>query len=112
MAQVHFAPYSAIKYVGTKAKEFPTSLARPKPMLKKGDIVIVDKRSAFNLVNKGFGEFTNVELIEFTKKDIESNQEFEELKERLSSFEAQNNELFSKNLELLKEIDSLKEKSE
>lgn len=70
MAKVHFAPYSAIRYVGGKSKEFVTSLARPKPMLKKGDIVIVDKKTAFNLVNKGFGEFVYAESIEFTKADV------------------------------------------
>ena len=69
MAKVYYEPYKAIKYVGTKAKVFNTSLARPKPTLKKGDIVIVDKVSAFNLVNKGFGDFVYEDTIEFTKKE-------------------------------------------
>ncbi|MBE0498572.1 MAG: hypothetical protein IBX43_04945 [Campylobacterales bacterium] len=61
MAKVHFAPYSAIRYVGEKPTLFATSLARPKPMLEVGDIVITDKRTAFNLVHKGFGNFEMVE---------------------------------------------------
>ena len=71
MAQVYFAPFRAIKYVGAKAKTLQISLARPKPTLKKGDIAIVDKVTAFNLVNKGFGEFVDVDEIFFTKMDNE-----------------------------------------
>jgi len=71
MAKVYYEPYRAIKYVGAKAKVLNTSLARPKPTLKKGDIVIVDKVSAFNLVNKGFGDFVYEEEIEFVKADKE-----------------------------------------
>ena len=56
MAKVHFAPYCAIVYVGSKTKELSTSLARPKPIIKRGDIVIVDKKDAHNFVNKGFGQ--------------------------------------------------------
>jgi hypothetical protein len=77
MATVHFAPYSAIKYIGSKAKVFHTSLARPKPKLKKGDIVIVDKKTAFNLVHKGFGEFELVEDISFVKADIQRAEELQ-----------------------------------
>jgi len=91
MAKVHFAPNSAIKYVGAKSKEFVTSLARPKPRLKKGDIVIVDKKTAFNLVTKGFGDFENVEAIEFVKNDVATSNEItllkaenEELKKELA----------------------------
>jgi len=109
MAKVHFAPNTAIKYVGSKSKEFSTSLARPKPMLKKGDIIIVDKRSAFNLVNKGFGEFVEVETIEFVKADTQTVEEIAQLKEKLSAFESQNNELFATNVALSLEMDSLKE---
>lgn len=71
MAKVHFAPYSAVKYVGSKAKELSTSLARPKPILKKGDIVVVEKKDAFNLVTKGYGDFVFVDEIEFKKGDVE-----------------------------------------
>lgn len=80
MAKVHFAPYSAIKYVGSKAKDFNTSLARPKPTLKKGDIVIVEKKDAFNLVSKGFGEFVTVDAIEFKKADVANELEDEVLR--------------------------------
>lgn len=72
MAKVHFAPYSAVKYVGSKAKELSTSLARPKPILKKGDIVVVEKKDAFNLVTKGYGDFVFVDAIEFKKGDTET----------------------------------------
>jgi hypothetical protein len=67
MAKVHFAPNSAIRYVGAETKEFTNSLARPKPVLEYGDIIIVDRRTAFNLVNKGFGEYEDVEAIEIAK---------------------------------------------
>ena len=77
MAKVYYEPYKAIKYVGTKAKVFNTSLARPKPTLKKGDIVIVDKVTAFNLVNKGFGDFVYEEKIEFIKADKEISEKLE-----------------------------------
>ena len=71
MAKVYYEPYKAIKYIGIKAKVFNTSLARPKPKLVKGDIVIVDKVSAFNLINKGFGDFIYEDKIEFVKADKE-----------------------------------------
>jgi hypothetical protein len=71
MAKVYFAPFSAIKYIGAKAKVFNTYLASPKPTLKKGDILIVDKVTAFNLVKKGFGEFVDVADIEFSKADVQ-----------------------------------------
>ena len=86
MAKVYYEPYKAIKYVGTKAKVFNTSLARPKPTLKKGDIVVVDKVTAFNLVNKGFGDFVNEEKIEFVKAD-------KELSEKLAYLEEENAKL-------------------
>jgi hypothetical protein len=81
MAKVHFAPSVAIKYVGKKAKEFHHSLARPRPVLKQGDIVIVDKRTGFNLVHKGFGDFKDVLEIGFVKADAALNEELEYLKE-------------------------------
>ena len=87
MAKVHFAPYSAIKYVGAKAKDFNTSLARPKPKLVKGDIIIVDKKTAFNLTHKGFGEYENVELIEFVKADKETAATILELQQKIESLE-------------------------
>jgi len=104
MAKVHFSPQAAIKYVGYKSKEFTASLARPKPTLKKGDIVIVDKRTSFNLVNKGFGEFVVVEDIEFVKADVKIVDEIATLKEKLEAFEKHNNELFAKNVELIKQL--------
>jgi len=107
MAKVHFAPNSAIKYIGSKHKEFTSSLDRPKPMLKKGDIVIVDKRTSFNLVTKGFGEFIVVEDIEFVKADTKAVKELEDLKEQLAAFKNENNNLFSKNVELTKYISAL-----
>ncbi len=70
MAKVHFAPMYAVRYVGTKTKEFSTSLARPKPTLNTGDILIVDKRQAFILTKKGFGDFEQVENIEALEFEI------------------------------------------
>jgi len=109
MAKVHFAPSRAIKYVGSKAKEFTASLARPKPTLKKGDIVIVDKRTAFNLVTKGFGEFVEVEDIEFVKSDVRAADELVTLKEKLLASQNENNTLFAKNVELMKKLNELEE---
>ena len=83
MAKVYYEPYKAIKYVGAKAKVFHTSLARPKPKLVKGDIVIVDKVTAFNLVNKGFGDFVSVDTIEFVKSEKDN-------AERISLLEEEN----------------------
>jgi len=124
MAKVHFAPNSAIKYVGSKAKVFDTSLARPKPTIKKGDIIIVDKRTAFNLTHKGFGDFKEVDSIEFVKSDVHTAETISKLKEELGvalkslasdedseelkAYKTQNNELFAKNVELTKELTALK----
>lgn len=69
MGKVCFQPYYAIKYIKDEPKEFVHSLARPKPVLEKGDVVIVDKRTAFNLVQKGFGEFEMVDSIEIASSD-------------------------------------------
>lgn len=80
MAKVHFAPSVAIRYVGAKQKEFAHSLARPKPVLKRGDIVIVDKKTAFNLVQKGYDQFVNVDEIEFVKANAETAETIKELK--------------------------------
>ena len=108
MAKVYFAPNKAIKYVGSKSKEFTSSLARPKPVLKKGDIVIVDKKTCFNLVTKGFKEFVEVEDIEFVKSDVKTLAEIKSLTEKLVAFEAENNSLFAKNVELGKELEEMK----
>jgi|LGOV01.1.fsa_nt_gb signal peptidase I len=107
MAKVHFAPFCAIKYVGSKAKELQTSIARPKPVLKKGDIVIVDKRSAFNLVNKGFGDFVSVEKIEFVKSDVQTQEKIQDLKDELDAYKNENNALFNEKVELIKKLDEI-----
>ena len=109
MAKVHFEPNSAIKYVGPKSKEFASSLARPKPMLKKGDIVIVDKRTAFNLVTKGFGNFVEVKDVEFVKADVKLIEELNSLKEKSAAFEKENNSLFAQKVELTKQLTQLKQ---
>ena len=85
MAKVYFGPYKAVKYVGTKAKELSTSLARPKPVLKKGDIVIVDKRQASNMTLKGFGEFELIDEITFVKKDKDIATFISEIEEKLEN---------------------------
>lgn len=108
MATVYFGPYNAIKYVGTKAKEFTPSLARPKPILKKGDIVIVDKTTAFNLVNKGFGDYVKVDAIEFVKSDTQNFEQLEKLKAKVETTEAQNIDLFARNANLTTELDATK----
>ena len=106
MARVYFEPGAAVKYVGAKHKRFDTSLARPKPTLKRGDIVIVDKRAAFNLTRKGFGEFEEVDMIEFVKADTKRGEQLIKLEEELDAYKKHNNELFDKNVELSKELDT------
>jgi len=110
MAKVYFAPYSAIKYVGTKAKVLNTSLARPKPKLVKGDIVIVDKKVAFNLVHKGFDEFVSVDEISFVKADVSSEQKIKALVEKTQALENEIHSLFSKNVELTRVLNDLEAK--
>jgi len=88
MAKVHYAPYEAVKYVGNKAKEFQHSTARPRPTLKKGDFAIVDRRTAFTLVEKGFGEFERADEIAFVKADQKANEKIEELQARISELES------------------------
>ena len=105
MAKVYYEPYKAIKYVGTKAKVLNTSLARPKPTLKKGDIVIVDHVTAFNLVNKGFGDFIFEKDIEFVKAD-------KELSQKLSILQEENEKLkeeLATALELIMDTDEVKD---
>ena len=108
MATINFAPYKAVKYVGKKAKGFSHSLARPKPTLKNGDIVIVDKKTAHTLVNKGFEEFKDVESISFAKKDVELQERYQSLENELEVYKNHNNELFAKNVQLTKELSELK----
>lgn len=110
MARVYFGPNAAIKYVGAKPKEFTHSLARPKPVLKKGDIVIVNKRTAFNQVKKGFGNFTEVDEISFVKADKDTASKLQELEEKLAdSIDLEKHtEVLKENQELIKENESLK----
>jgi hypothetical protein len=93
MARVYFGPYAAIKYVGRKKKLLATSRARPKPELRFGDIVIVEKKTAFNNVKKGFGEFEYVDKIEFVKADRESAEKIEALQQRVDELEAEKESL-------------------
>jgi len=107
MAKVHFEPACAVKYVGNKSKEFSTSLARPKPKLTKGDIIIVDKKTSFNLVTKGFGEFREVKSIEFNQDAVKAAKKIEELnaalknnQEEIMELKLEIEELITINLEL------------
>lgn len=70
MSQLYFAPFSAVKYVGEEPKEFAHSLARPKPTLKKGDIVVVEKKTAHILVTRGFGDFVEVDNVELANAKV------------------------------------------
>lgn len=88
MAKVHYAPYEAVKYVGKKAKEFKHSTARPRPTLKRGDFAIVDRRTAFTLVEKGFGEFERAQEIAFVKADQKANDRIEELQAYIDELES------------------------
>lgn len=101
MARVHFAPNCAVKYMGAKAKDFNTSLARPKPRLVKGDIVIVDKKTAFNLVQKGFGEFESVDKIAFNKAESAEHVAIEELKAEMQVVREEIQELIEENSRML-----------
>ncbi len=137
MATVHFKPSSAIKYVGRKDKEFNYSLARPFPILSRGDIVITDEITAYNLVNNKFSNFVAVDEIYFTRKDSdeykylhenlkEHKEELENQREETAKLENENKILAQKLAELekekeawqntkdefIKEIDRLKSGSE
>ena len=107
MAKVHFAPSCAIKYVGSKAKVFNTSIARPKPLLKKGDIIIVDKKTAFNLTMKGFGEFVEVDAISFTKSDSATQEQMQTLEDTIDAYKNENNALFARLSEATAKITAL-----
>jgi hypothetical protein len=96
MATVHFAPQEAIKYTGKKAMEFTYSLARPKPVLKQGDIVIVDKRTAQILTRSSLYAFESVDEISFNKSDVASAQKIESLEEELSEVTKQRDDVQSK----------------
>jgi len=63
--------------------------------VKKGDIVIVDRTSAFNLTTKGFGDFILVDEIEFLKRDIST-------AERIESLELENAKLKNELADALK----------
>lgn len=111
MATVYFAPNAAVRYVGKKHKELATSLARPKPILKQGDIVVLDKRSAFNMTTKGFGDFVAVESISFTKKDKLTEEELKALQEEISQLreevlvlQEERKSLQDKNMELAQKL--------
>lgn len=107
MAKVHFAPWAAIKYVGAKQKEFTHSLARPKPMIKRGDILIVDKKTAFNLVQKGYEEFVSVDEIEFVKAGVETAMQIKELEDTNTALEASIVSLEAENGNLRNSVDAL-----
>jgi hypothetical protein len=92
MAKVHFLPYCAVKYVGSNLKELAVSTARPKPILKKGDLVIVDKRMGFNLVKKGFDQFEPVKDISFVKADKEAFIKIENLETLVLKLEEKSKE--------------------
>jgi len=102
MSNLHFAPNSAIRYIGKKSKEFVHSLARPKPIVKPDDIIIVSKKTANTLVTRGFGDFEYVTEIELT--DNKTLAEFDDCKklhdELVREIEASN----TKNAEFTKEL--------
>ena len=87
MKKLYFSPAVAARYIGDDGKDFAASLARPKPILNHGDIVITDKRTAYNLINKGFGQYESVESIEIPDVDelISENKHLKNECERLKS---------------------------
>jgi len=87
MATLHFNPYKAVRYIGKATKVLETSIARPKPVIKKGDILIVDKKTAHNFVKRGFGQFEDVENITLDK-DIKYKKEIEKLKQELETLKS------------------------
>lgn len=110
MAKVYFAPYKAMKFKGDTPKEYAGSLARPKPKLRRGDIVIVDSRTAFNAVNNGFGEFEAVESIEFTRKDTQHDEHLQMELEALLGVRDENEVLKADKETLLGRVAALSEK--
>jgi len=98
--KLYYAPAVAVRYIGADGKDFAASLARPKPMLNNGDFVITDKRTAYNLINKGFGQYESVESIEIPDAD-ELLAEIERLKDECERLKGE----LAKALEFLSEDD-------
>lgn len=104
MAKVYFGPYKAVKYVGQKKKTLHVSLARPKPELMRGDIVIVDKMQAFNLTQKGHGDFLEIDSIEFVKAETEASVRMNQIEAENDVLQAENEALHSANEQLKAEL--------
>ena len=108
--KLYYAPAVAVEYIGADGKDFAASLARPKPMLNCGDIVITDNRTAYNLINKGFGQYKSVESIEIPDMDklLAENKHLNNERERLNNeCEHLNNECEHLKGELAKALEFL-----
>lgn len=112
MATVYFKPSAAVRYMGRKQKEFPLSLARPRPKLRLGDIVIVDRATAYKLTKKGFGEFEQVESIDFVKKEAEEYLHTLEMEAKVEALTEENERLAAQNEELTKALNAMKTESQ
>jgi len=107
MAKVHFAPNCIVKYIGENPKEFTHSLARPRPILSKGDLVVVDKRTCFNLTVKGFGEFEEIKELSILDENIDTFEAFEQQKEELEKLRGEVKTLEELNISLLESLEAL-----
>lgn len=107
--KIFFLPNVAIEYIGDKEQEFSRSLARPKPIVKKGDVVIMDKVNAYNIVKMFPTLWKKVEgeCVEVAN-DEELKLAVEELEERVEELESENEEL----AEVVAKIDLEEQESE
>lgn len=85
--RIYLGESSAIKFIGENEKEFTRANFSPKPIVQSGDIVILDKLSAYNISKLLPTEW---ELIDSRVIEVESTQF---LQYRIDELEEQINEL-------------------
>ncbi len=96
MSKIYFKPYAAIRYIGEKEQEFTRSLARPKPIVKKGDVCIVTVKDGYNLCRMLPTLWEKIDC-DFLVVDgtYELEERVKELEEKLLELESENEELTS-----------------
>lgn len=87
MKRFFLGNFAAVIYIGEVEKEFTRSPFSPKPMLKNGDIVVLDKLHAYNLSKLLPTEF------EMLDKNVIEVEEEDELLEIIEEFKKENEEL-------------------
>lgn len=108
MPKIFLGNLSAIRYLGNEQKEFNRSPFTPKPVVKNGDIIILEKIHAHNLSKLLPTEFEmiNENFLEFKEEDelLEIIAEFEAEVKELEAVVAEHDLKLSSNEELLASI--------